>query len=63
MNSDEFKNAFIDYYYFNRNLKENLGDDINDLIKFKNPHLIYEIEYDMEMEKKVEEVESKIIYI
>ena len=52
VNSDEFKNAFIDYYYFNRNLKENLGDDINDLIKFKNPHLIYEIEYDMEMEKK-----------
>ena len=52
VNSEEFKNAFIDYYYFNRNLKENLGDDINDLIKFKNPHLIYEIEYDMEMEKK-----------
>ena len=52
VNSEEFKNAFIDYYYFNRNLKENLGDDINDLIKFKNPHLIYEIEYDMEMERK-----------
>ncbi len=52
VNSDEFKNAFIDYYYFNRNLKENLGNDINDLIKFKNPHLIYEIEFDMEMEKK-----------
>ena len=52
VNSEEFKTIFLDYYYFNRNLKENLGDDINDLIKFKNPHLIYEIEYDMEMERK-----------
>ena len=51
VSSEEFKSAFVDYY-FNRNLKENLGNDINDLIKFKNPHLIYEIEYDMEMEKK-----------
>ena len=52
VNSEEFKTIFLDYYYFNRSLKENLGNDINDLIKFKNPHLIYEIEYDMEMERK-----------
>ena len=51
VSSEEFKSAFVDYY-FNRNLRENLGNGINDLIKFKNPHLIYEIEYDMEMEKK-----------
>jgi hypothetical protein len=51
VSSEEFKSSFVDYY-FNRNLKENLGNDINDLIKFKNPHLIYEIEFDMEMEKK-----------
>ena len=45
-NGEEFINGFGDYCYFDRNLKGKNNKDI----EVKNPHIIYEIQYDIEME-------------
>ena len=57
--SHEFSSIFNDYYYYDRHLKINEGDDINSIIKFKNPHIIYEIEYDIEIEKKNKKIRNE----
>ena len=57
--SHEFSSIFNDYYYYDRHLKINEGDDINSIFKFKNPHIIYEIEYDIEIEKKNKKIRNE----
>ena len=51
LKNNNFKTIFYDYYYYDRKLKKNIGDEIKDIIKFKNPHLLYEIQYDIRIEK------------
>jgi serine/threonine protein kinase len=51
LKNNNFETIFNDYYYYDRKLKKNIGDEIKDIIKFKNPHLLYEIQYDIRIEK------------
>ena len=51
LKNNNFETIFNDYYYYDRKLKKNIGDEIKDIIKFKNPHLLYEIKYDIRIEK------------
>ena len=59
-NNEEFKNCFLDYEYFDRNIKVK-GDNV----VVKNPHIYYEIEYDIEIEKKNKKIinRNKILEI
>jgi len=51
LKNNNFETVFNDYYYYDRKLKKNIGDEIKDIINFKNPHLLYEIQYDIRIEK------------
>ena len=51
-NGEEFKNGFEDYLYFDRKIKEKKNDGNNKKLVADNPHIYYEIEYDLEMEIK-----------
>ena len=61
MSSQKYKEAFVEFYYFNR-LSKKTGKERNNEYKFKNPHLEY-LKMDIE-EKKLEnnnEIKAPII--
>ena len=61
MSSQKYKEAFVEFYYFNR-LSKKTGKERNSEYKFKNPHLEY-LKVDIE-EKKLEnnnEIKAPII--
>jgi serine/threonine protein kinase len=59
MNSAKYKEAFIDFYYFNRFSKINSNNkDFDNKKEFKNPHLIFLEEDKIEIEKENENNEK-----
>ena len=53
MNKDNYTSLFDDYIYYNRDAKNNKHkENFNTETRFKNPHLKYEIEHDLELEKE-----------
>ena len=60
MNSQKYKEVFINFSYFNRFSKKN-GKDKNSENKFKNPHLIYLQKDEEEQEDKPKELKGPII--
>ena len=53
MNKDNYTSLFDDYIYYNRDAMNNKHkENFNTETRFKNPHLKYEIEHDLELEKE-----------
>ena len=58
---EEFTNCFMDYEYFDRKL-QNKNNKVTKKNYVDNPHIAYEIEYDLEMEvKNKKKIKNKLL--